>query len=961
MLLRFLAFLAAICTATTALHADETKIIPLSGMGEPGETPVLWDFKIDGGRRAGEWTTIRVPSCWETEGFGTFYYGTQGRGKPDADPIIPKEQGTYRTKFTVPADWKDSAIRIVFEGAMTDTTVTINGQSAGPTHQGSFYRFHYDITSLVKIGAENTLEVLVAKESSNTSVNRAERRGDYWAFGGIYRPVWLEARPQHHIEWTAIDARADGSFSAEVHLEAPLPAGDNSYVIAEVIDTSNQPIGARLTARFDDKRTTAIVRGKFENPKTWTAETPHLYRVRFLLTRPSSAPQPPQVSRAALDHYHTVTERFGFRTFEVRKNDGLYLNGSKIVLKGVNRHCFWPETGRTVTREQSYADARLIKGANMNAVRMSHYPPDKHFLEACDELGLYVLDELAGWQGAYDTPTGARLIGQIVRRDVNHPSILFWDNGNEGGWNTDNDREFAKWDPQKRPVLHPWAIHDEINTDHYEKYASTVKLSAGPQIFMPTEFLHGLYDGGIGAGFRDYWDVMGKSPTVGGGFFWAWCDEGVVRTDQGGRIDNFGNAAPDGMVGPHRELEGSYHAVKEIWSPVQVKLPAKWPKGFDGRVEVENHFNFTNLAECRFEIRWVKFGPWGKTPTGPFSYSKITPTILAAPEVLPGKKGELVIPAIPEGQIIDAIRLTVLDPQGRELWSWVSEINPPDYALVSLEEAPISVRESPGELMVSNASRSFTFDRSTGWVKSVIIDGKEIPLAGGPRFFALRRNERKYDDLSAAAHLLSLTAREEGRELVVKAIYEGSLKKVVWRFDRSLMETKLDYEFAIDGAVDIAGMRFDLPDSVLKSKRWLGHGPYRVWQNRQEGGVFDLHEVAFNNATPGQIYAYPEFKGFFRDWRWLSLETTTGGIIVENYNPRLVIDDVGESVPFFALGKIASGEKDLITDWPDMGLAFLHAIPAIGTKFDFPEVLGPQSQPAKLSGVQRGSLIFRFE
>ncbi len=247
----------------------------------------------------------------------------------------------------------------------------------------------------------------------------------------------------------------------------------------------------------------------------------------------------------------------------------MYLNGRKIVLKGVNRHSFRPDTGRTLTREQNYADARLIRQANMNAVRMSHYPPDPAFLDAADELGLYVLNELAGWQGFYDTPTGARLIGQIVRRDVNHPSILFWDNGNEGGWNTDNDGEFARWDPQGRPVLHPWAIHGGINTDHYENYDSTVKLSAGPEIFMPTEFLHGLYDGGIGAGLRDYWDVMGKSPTVAGGFFWAFADEGIARSDRDGRIDNVGNAAPDGMVGPRHEKEGSYFAVRELWSPVQ--------------------------------------------------------------------------------------------------------------------------------------------------------------------------------------------------------------------------------------------------------------------------------------------------------------------------------------------------------------------------------------------------------
>ena len=165
----------------------------------------------------------------------------------------------------------------------------------------------------------------------------------------------------------------------------------------------------------------------------------------------------------------------------------------------------------------------------MNAVRMSHYPPDAHFLDACDELGLYVLDELGGWQKSYDTPTGRRLIGQIVRRDVNHPSIVLWDNGNEGGWNRENDGEFARWDPQKREVLHPWEKFRFTNTGHYKKFDSHTNLSSGPDIYMPTEFLHGLYDGGIGAGMWDYWELIRKSKVGGGGFFWALVDECVSR------------------------------------------------------------------------------------------------------------------------------------------------------------------------------------------------------------------------------------------------------------------------------------------------------------------------------------------------------------------------------------------------------------------------------------------------
>ena len=209
----------------------------------------------------------------------------------------------------------------------------------------------------------------------------------------------------------------------------------------------------------------------------------------------------------------------------------------------------------------------------MNAVRMSHYPPDEHFLDACDELGLYVLDELAGWQKPpYDTEIGKKLVREMVTRDVCHPCILFWDNGNEGGWNRELDNQFALYDPQNRTVLHPWEKFNGVDTAHYRNYETTRKKLSDSTLFMPTEFLHGLYDGGLGAGLDDYWKLMYASPVGAGGFLWALLDEGVVRTDKNGQIDVAGNQAPDGIVGPYRQKEASFYTVKEIWSPVHIEL-----------------------------------------------------------------------------------------------------------------------------------------------------------------------------------------------------------------------------------------------------------------------------------------------------------------------------------------------------------------------------------------------------
>ena len=918
---RHTALLVALALTAPALGASpETLVMPLSGMGVEGVAPVYWDFQLDSGRGSGKQSRIVVPSCWEQQGFGAYYYGTQGRGKPDDDPVIPRETGTYRRDFQISPAWDGRDIHIVFEAAMTDTTVNINGQSAGPTHQGGFYRFSYDITKLVKPG-RNEIEVIVSKESTNKSVNHAERRGDYWTFGGIYRPVWLEARPKDHIVWTAIDARADGSFHARAHLNHAAPEG--ARVRAQVLDASGAPVGLPLTAEVIHGDT-AIFSGTFSAPALWSAETPNLYSAKFTLESGSAV-------------LHESRARFGFRTFEVRPRDGVYLNDHKIVLKGINRHSFNAKTGRTLTREQNFADVRLIKGANMNAVRMSHYPPDPAFLEAADELGLYVLDELAGWQGSYDTPTGARLIGQIVRRDVNHPSILFWDNGNEGGWNLENDGEFDRWDPQRRPVLHPWAIHSGINTDHYENYDSTVRLSAGPDIFMPTEFLHGLYDGGIGAGLRDYWDVMGRSPTVAGGFFWAFADEGIERTDQNGRVDNMGNSAPDGMLGAHHEKEGSYFTVKEIWSPVEIsKIEVS-----DARVRmhIENRYDFTDLADCT--LRW-----------------RAVPQPRAQDKAPPGVRehGEMHLPALAPRATLDwsfpvnfrslnpneILELTVLDSKQQELWTWTTSSD------VTSRDIPIHgtrIRRQ-GDVVIAG-NYQLEFDSRTGALARLKYRDRNISLQG-PRLAAWARvpNARTFALAAPEPTLrkLALVPGGDNPRLLARAEYDGALRSVTWEIFED--ELWVRYELDFRGAADILGVTFDYPEKSVLGKRWVGAGPYRIWKNRQQGTVFGLHQANYSRSTPGVTYEYPEFEGFFGSWDWLELRTREA---------KIVVDNVG--VPFFGLYRPTPGEKPIL-ELPDLDLTFLHAIPAIGTKFALPDVLGPQSQPTQFTGLIQGELKF---
>jgi beta-galactosidase/beta-glucuronidase len=375
--------------ASLAQGTKETQRQYLSGKGIDDAVP--WEFFCSAGHQSGEWTTLPVPSCWDAAGFGKLTYGRVPKGQEHSN-----EQGKYRHRFHLPAEWKGQTIFLVFEGAMTDTQASINGQSAGPKHQGAFYRFKYDVTKLLKLGEEeNLLEVTVDKQSANDSVNNAERRGDYWNFGGIFRPVYLEARPPQHVDRVAIDARADGTFAMDV-FTAGITSAD--VIRAQILDLDGKPIGQPISKPLADAK--ARIETKIDAPRQWTAETPNLYQVEVTLA----------------DHdkpLHHIRQRFGFRTIEARTGEGgaragVYVNGQRILLKGTDRHTFWPESGRASSEKLSRSDIMLMKEMNNNAVRMSHYPPDEHFLDLCDELGLYVLDELAGWHQCYDEPTGRR-------------------------------------------------------------------------------------------------------------------------------------------------------------------------------------------------------------------------------------------------------------------------------------------------------------------------------------------------------------------------------------------------------------------------------------------------------------------------------------------------------------------------------------------------------------------------
>ncbi|MBD0823760.1 glycoside hydrolase family 2 protein [Aestuariibaculum marinum] len=931
--------------------AQNTEIQYLSGTGY--QDTKEWEFKISDGRKSGEWSTINVPSVWEQEGFGKYQYGIRFYGKPFPEGIAD-EVGEYKYKFTVPKAWENKIVKIVFDGSMTDTKVRINGRSASDdTHQGAFYRFKYGITDLLKFGKENVLEVTVSKESKNASVNLAERRADYWNFGGIFRPVFLEALPATHIDYTSLKAEADGSFEANVFLGK---AGQNVSAEITILDEKGKKVGSTMKADAVNGADKLHLGGQFENVKQWTAETPNLYTAEIKLLKAGKV-------------VHEIKETIGFRTIEIRKGDGIYVNGQRVLMKGVNRHSFWPESGRTLNTELNYADVRLIKEMNMNAVRLSHYPPDPDFLKACDELGLYVMNELGGWHGHYDDAVGKKLVKEMVTRDLNHVSIIFWSNGNEGGWNTNLDDQFDIWDLQKRPVLHPQQEHNGVETMHYRSYGETLEYFRDDNIFMPTEYLHGLYDGGHGAGFDDYWEVMRKHPRSGGGYLWVFADEGIARTDQDGRIDNQGNYGADGIVGPHHEKEGSFFTVKEVWSPVMIMNKPELPNDFDGTFSIENRYDFTNTNTCAFEYELVSF-------TSPLSGKAERKTVnkgtIKAPSIEPHGKGELKVNLPGNWKDADVLYVKATNANGEELWTWDFTWEKENEAKASAS-GNVDLSESNEFYTVSALGTVVKIDRTSGKLVEVTQNGNTISLANGPKIIMARRGDRTLDgtvnpeflkgedriykefacideEVNCSENLLNISAKKVDGKVVVEANYHGILQKVVWTIDASGL-IQLDYEYEYNGVVDLAGVYFDYPEEKMQHKKWLGDGPYRVWQNRLKGTTLDIWENDYNDPIPGESFNYPEFKGYFNNWQWAEFTTSEGKIYIENkgtdtylgvYSPR-------------------DGRDALLYTIPNTGIAVLDVIPPARNKVNATDLCGPSSQPKWLSGLQKRTVYLKFD
>ena len=595
-----------------------------------------------------DWKDFPVPANWEVNGYGTPIYVSAGypfkidpprvMGEPKADYTTYKERnpvGQYRCTFVLPVGWEaDGQTFLRFEGVMSAFYVWINGERVGYS-QGSMEPSEFNITDYLKTG-ENQIALEVYRYSDGSYLEDQ----DFWRFGGIHRSIHLIHTPDvrmrdYTIRTLPASAGNYKDFILQIDPQFSVYRGmtGKGYTLQAVLkDVSGKEIvklqgeveeildlehkASRMNEWYPQRgpRKTGRLSAMIKSPERWTAETPYLYKLHLTL------------QNAEGKVIEQAEQSVGFRTVEINKGQ-LLINGNPVCFRGVNRHEHDPRTARVMSEERMLQDILLMKQANINAVRTSHYPNVSRWYELCDSLGLYVMDEADieehGLRGTLaSTPDWyAAFMDRAVRmaeRDKNYPSIVMWSMGNESGYGP-NFAAISAWlhdfDPT-RPVHYEGAQGVDGNPDpktvdvisrfytrvkqeylnpgiaegedkeraenaRWERLLEIAERTNDDRPVMTSEYAHSM--GNALGNFKEYWDEIYSNPRMLGGFIWDWVDQGIYKELPDGRImvaygGDFGDKPNlkafcfNGLLMSDRETPPKYWEVKKVYAPVQLAV-----------------------------------------------------------------------------------------------------------------------------------------------------------------------------------------------------------------------------------------------------------------------------------------------------------------------------------------------------------------------------------------------------
>ena len=829
------------------------------------------------------WDKITVPGCWQLQGYGKPIYVNMRYPFHRDQPKVTGEPekyffayenrnpiGSYARFFNVTKEMLSQNLILHFGGVHSAMYVWVNGQKVGYS-QNSMSPAEFDITKYVREG-QNKLAVEVYRWNDGSYLECQ----DMWRLSGIFRPVQLWVRPLVHIADYKVVAVPNKEFS-KADVIADIAICNMGKKKAKDVIVSLNINGKNLKSLISNLNSndTTQVRLTYHinNPKLWSAEKPNLYPFSVELT----------------DKKGNIFEHFDYHLGVKRVEclgEVFKINGKNVKLRGVNRHDHHPVTGRYVDDDTYVKDVKLMKQGNINFLRTSHYPDREYMYELCDRYGIYVMDEAnqeshgygygnteIGDNPNWTTPHVDRAVS-LVQRDKNHPCVIMWSLGNEGGRGRnlkamhdavvaldslipplcDTDRQYS-------------AIYDDGYLTPNRLESEAKRICDRP--FIMREYAHAM--GNSMGNFQEYWDVIYADSSICGAAIWDWVDQGLLKKDEngveyyayGGDLGdhpNDGAFCINGLLAPDRTPHPHYYEVQHVYQPLQFVREA------DGTISIINRDSFTDPSE--YDI----------------TYDTVSVSF--------------------EKYLNVSARLKADKPWAKKGFAVASEQFQISQGLKNVRIydgiAP-KVKESPDGIIVSTGRSVITIDKS-GALASWTVDGAEMLQAPLEPYFWKPENDNQH----AAGFARRLGAwRDAAAQRTVRSIKTKKNKNMVTvTVDCTLpvgADYTLTYEFYEKGDVKVEadykptttnipqipkfGMRMRIPADMTNIE-YYGRGPWENYPDRKRSAFMGRYKMPLSEYETE--YVHPQDNSCRTDVRWFNISNGKNTLSIVGEQPLCI-------------------------------------------------------------------------
>lgn len=862
-----------------------------------------------------QWKDFPVPGLFELNGYGDATYknigyawATQFDPNPPYISELNNYTGSYRRTFELPKDWKGKDVYFHVGSATSNLTLWVNGKYVGYS-EDSKVAAEFNISKYLKPGKN-----LIAMQVMRWCDGSYFEDQDFWRFTGIAREVYLYARPKLHAADIRLNAALENNYQDGVlNYKVSLKGGKTDVAIT-LCDKDGKQIAQATGAQ-----------GVIKVPKVnaWTAETPYLYKAYITLKNKQGATE-------------VIPQKVGFRNVEI-KNAQLLVNGQPVLVKGADRHEIDPDGGYVVSLERMIQDIKIMKQLNINAVRTSHYPCDPRWYDLCDEYGIYITAEanLESHGMGYEEKSLAKfpeyIVPHIERNEgnvkplINHPSVIVWSLGNEGGYgiNFEKAYDWVKACDPTRPAQYERGGYDSKTDIHcpmyigYEESENYCKGN-GTKPYIQCEYAHAM--GNSEGGFKEYWDLIRKYPKYQGGYIWDFVDQGLRDKSPitGKEIFTYGgdygrypgsdyNFNCNGIIAPNRRLNP--HAYE-----IQYVLQNVWIKDFDaenGSFNVYNEFFFKNIDDLNLTATLFANGVKLTTVA-------IPDTKGIAPQATKLVKSEALKSAIEKAEAehpTEEITINFafasdgsqpLVDKGQVMARQQIVLNGYEFDKVDAPAntgSKIEVEETNSYVKVSAERMSVTIGKKTGMIDYLDVDGEpmlKFRESMTPEFW------RAPTDNDYGASLQKKMRVWKNPQMNLKSFDKSENKDSVVltaNFEMPEVKAQLMLRYRINAAGEVAvtekmttdkeakvadlfryGMQLQMPASFSKLE-YYGRGPEENYIDRHSSSFIGKYEA--NVKDEYYPYVRPQESGNHTDIRYFSIfnPTTGKGITFEGYAP----------------------------------------------------------------------------